>query len=200
MSSITREWKWVNAITREVMDVDLWWLIMDKIKSEFPTTHSASELAKPANKRHLLRDEIVFGVSDNNFDSANSTATFNVTHNNSPQKARWIGGTRRRSYQFLITEFAYKWVQGSTTDTWTNPPWRFFATKPIFEHLMSTNSRWLWDMGVTFIAAPSTIQDGKNFANFSLGNNFAAGTQFFMDNNKWKHVLLWQLEVLEDLI
>ncbi|MFI5407054.1 MAG: hypothetical protein ACHQ1D_11150 [Nitrososphaerales archaeon] len=196
----SREWKWVNAITREVMDVDLWWLIMDKIYQNYPTTWSAEEQLKPLDKRHLLRDEIKFGISDNNFDSAGSTATFNVTHNNSPQKARWIGGARRRSYQFVITEFAYKWVAKSTTDTFQAPPWRFMATKPIFEHLMSTNSRWLWDYGVNFIAAPSTIQDGKNFANFSLGNNFAAGTQFFMDNNKWKNVLLWQLEVLEDLI
>jgi hypothetical protein len=197
---MTREWRWVNAITREINTVDWWWQILDKIYNNYPTTHSAEELLKPPEKRHLLRDEIVFGVSDNNFDSANSTATFNVTHNNSPQMMKWIGGARKKSYQFLITEFAYKWVAGSTTDTWKNPPWRFMATKPIFEHLMSTNSEWLRDIGIVFIAAPSTIQDGKNFANFSLGNNFAAGTQFFMDNNKWKHVLLWQLEILEDLI
>jgi hypothetical protein len=196
----SREWKWVNAVTREVSDIDWWWLILDKIQSEFPTTWSAEEELKPIEKRHLLRDEIIFGVSDNNFDAINATASFNVTHNNSPQKTRWIGGTRRRSYQFLITEFAYKWVAKSTVDAWQAPPWRFFATKPIFEHMMSTNSQWLRDIGITFIASPSTIQDGKNFANFSLGNNFAAGTQFFMDNNKWKHVLLWQLEILEDLI
>ena len=196
----SREWKWVNAVTRQVSDVDWWWLILDKIQSEFPTEWSAEEELKPIEKRHLLRDEIIFGVSDNNFDAINATASFNVTHNNSPQKTRWIGGTRRRSYQFLITEFAYKWVAKSTVDAWQAPPWRFFATKPIFEHMMSTNSEWLRDIGITFIASPSTIQDGKNFANFSLGNNFAAGTQFFMDNNKWKHVLLWQLEILEDLI
>jgi hypothetical protein len=196
----SREWKWVNAVTREVSDIDWWWLILDKIQSEFPTTWSAEEELKPIEKRHLLRDEIIFGVSDNNFDAINATASFNVTHNNSPQKTRWIGGTRRRSYQFLITEFAYKWVAKSTVDAWRDPPWRFFATKPIFENMMSTNSEWLRDIGITFIASPSTIQDGKNFANFSLGNNFAAGTQFFMDNNKWKHVLLWQLEILEDLI
>jgi len=196
----SREWKWVNAVTRQVSDVDWWWLILNKIQSEFPTEWSAEEELKPIEKRHLLRDEIIFGVSDNNFDAINATASFNVTHNNSPQKTRWIGGTRRRSYQFLITEFAYKWVAKSTVDAWQAPPWRFFATKPIFEHMMSTNSEWLRDIGITFIASPSTIQDGKNFANFSLGNNFAAGTQFFMDNNKWKHVLLWQLEILEDLI
>lgn len=200
MSINEREWRWVNAITREYDTVDWWWLILDKIKSEFPTTHSAAELAKPAEKRHLLANEIFWGVSDNNFDASNMTAAFNVTHNNSPQKARWIGGTRRRSYQFLITEFSYKWVTGSTTDVWSNPPWRFMATKPIFENLMSTNGRWLKNMGIAFIGSPSTIQDGKNFANFSLGNNFAAGTQFFMDNNKWKHVLLYQLEILEDLV
>jgi len=200
MSSSSREWKWVNAITREEQFVDTWWLVLDKIQANYPTTWSAEELAKPAEKRHLLRDEIVFGVSDNNFDSANSTATFNVTHNNSPQEGKWIGGTRKRLYQFMITEFAYKWVTGSTTDVWKNPPWRWMATKKIFKDMLSTNPKWLWDIGVSFIAAPSTIQDGKNFANFSLGNNFAAGTQFFMDNNKWKHVLLWQLEILEDLI
>ena len=198
--SMSREWKWVNALTNEIMDVDLWWLILDKIHNNFPTTHSVEELAKPVGKRHLLRDEIAWGISDNNFDSAGKTATFNVTHNNSPQRTRWIGGTRRRILQFVITEFAYKWVTGSTTDTWKNPPWRFMATKPIFEQMMSANSEWLYDIGVTFIANPSVIQDGKNFANFSLGNNFAAGTQFFMDNNKWKNVLLWQLEILEDLI
>jgi hypothetical protein len=125
----SREWKWVNAVTREVSDIDWWWLIMDKIQSEFPTTWSAEEELKPIEKRHLLRDEIVFGVSDNNFDAVNKTASFNVTHNNSPQKTRWIGGTRRRSYQFLITEFAYKWVAKSTVDAWRDPPWRFFATK-----------------------------------------------------------------------
>lgn len=200
MSSITREWKWVNAITREPPEVDLFWLILDKIQNDFPTTWSATEMLKPLEKRHLLRNEIKFGISDNNFDSANGTATFNVTHNNSPQKSRWIGGARRRSYQFLITEFAYKWIANSTTDTWKKPPWRWMATKPIFENMLSTNSACLWDFGVNFVAEPSTIQDGKNFANFSLGNNFAAGTQFFMDNNKWKHVLLWQLEILEDLI
>ena len=198
--SMSREWKWVNALTGEIMTVDLWWLILDKIYNNFPTVHSAEELAKPANKRHLLRSEIAFGISDNNFDAAGKTATFNVTHNNSPQRTRWIGGTRRRILQFVITEFAYKWTTGSTTDTWQNPPWRFMATKPLFEHLLSANSEWLYDIGVTFIANPSVIQDGKNFANFSLGNNFAAGTQFFMDNNKWKNVLLWQLEILEDLI
>ena len=88
MSSITREWKWINAITREVMDVDLWWLIMDKIQASYPTEWSAEELLKPPEKRHLLRDEIIFGVSDNNFDATNKTASFNVTHNNSPQKAQ----------------------------------------------------------------------------------------------------------------
>lgn len=196
----SREWKWVNAVTREIVDVDWWWLILDKIKSEFPTTWSAEELAKPDYKRHFLRDEIFWGVSDNNFDAANKQATFNVTHNNSPQKSRWIGGTRRRSYQFLITEFAVRHISDSTTDVWEKPPWRFMATKNIFENMLSTNSEWLRSIGITFIASPSTIQDGKNFANFSLGNNFAAGTQFFMDNNKWKHVLLWQLEILEDLI
>ena len=196
----SREWRWVNAITREIDIVDWWWLILDKIQQSFPTTWSPEEAAKPSNKRHLLEHEIAWGVSDNNFDAANKQAAFNVTHNNSPQKARWIGGTRRRSYQFLITEFSFRHISNSTTDVWKNPPWRFMATKPIFEHLMGTNSEWLKSIGINFIAAPSTIQDGKNFANFSLGNNFAAGTQFFMDNNKWKHVLLWQLEILEDLI
>lgn len=196
----SREWKWVNAVTRNVESVDLWWTILKKIYDNYPTTHSAEELLKPANKRHLLRDEIAWGTSDNNFEAAGKIATFNVTHNNSPQRMRWIGGTRRRILQFVITEFAYKWVNGSTTDVFENPPWQFMATKPIFEHLMSANSEWLMDEGVTFIANPSVIQDGKNFANFSLGNNFAAGTQFFMDNNKWKNVLLWQLEILEDLI
>lgn len=196
----SREWKWVNAVTRNVEYVDLWYKILHKIYDNFPTTWSAEELAKPENERHLLRNEIGWGISDNNFESAGTIATFNVTHNNSPQRTRWIGGTRRRILQFVITEFAYKWVQGSTTDVFQNPPFRWMATKHIFEHLMSANSEWLMDEGVTFIANPSVIQDGKNFANFSLGNNFAAGTQFFMDNNKWKHVLLWQLEVLEDLI
>jgi hypothetical protein len=200
MSSVNREWKWVNAVTRNVEYVDLWWTILNKIYTNFPQTHSAEELLKPANKRHLLRNEIFWGVSDNNFEAGGSLATFNVSHNNSPQRMRWIGGTRRRILQFVITEFAYKWVQGSTTDVWENPPWRFMATKHIFEHLMSANSEWLLDEGVTFIANPSVIQDGKNFANFSLGGNEFAGTQFFMDNNKWKYVLLWQLEVLEDLI
>lgn len=197
---MTREWKWVNAVTRNVEYVDLWYKILIKIRDNFPTSYSAEELAKPADRRHLLRNEIAWGISDNNFQSAGTIAAFNVTHNNSPQRTRWIGGTRRRILQFVITEFSYLWVQGSTTDVSENPPWRWMATKHIFEHLMSANSEWLMDEGVTFIANPSVIQDGKNFANFSLGNNFAAGTQFFMDNNKWKHVLLWQLEVLEDLI
>src|SRR5687768_2655731 len=166
MSVVEREWKWVNALTGEVMTVDLWWLILDKIYNNYPETWSAEEELKPINKRHLLRNEIAWGISDNNFDSANKTATFNVTHNNSPQRTRWIGGTRRRILQFVITEFAYKWVTGSTTDTWKNPPWRFMATKPIFEHMLSANSEWLTDEGVTFIANPSVIQDGKNFANF----------------------------------
>lgn len=196
----SREWKWVNTATGQIEYVDLWYKILHKIKDNFPTTWSASEQLKPENRRHLLRDEIAWGISDNNFQSGGRIATFNVTHNNSPQRQRWIGGTRRRILQFVITEFAYLWVDGSTTDVSENPPWRWMATKHIFEHLMSANSEWLMPEGVTFIANPSVIQDGKNFANFSLGNNFAAGTQFFMDNNKWKHVLLWQLEVLEDLI
>lgn len=198
--SSNREWKWINAITREEEEVDIWWTVLDKVKSNFPTTHSVEELAKPANKRHLLHDEIAWGTSDNNFDATNKQAAFNVTHNNSPQEAKWIGGTRKRMYQFMITEFSFRHISGSTTDVWSNPPWRFMATKKIFKDMLSANPKWLWDEGVTKIAAPSTIQDGKNFANFSLGNNFAAGTQFFMDNNKWKHVLLWQLEILEDLI
>lgn len=200
MSSSSREWKWVNAITREEQFVDTWWLVLDKIKSNYPTTWSAEEELKPIEKRHLLAADIAWGTSDNNFDAANSQAAFNVTHNNSPQEAKWIGGTRKRMYQFMITEFSYRHTAESTTDVWSNPPWAFMATKKIFKDMLSTNPKWLWDIGVAFIAAPSTIQDGKNFANFSLGNNFAAGTQFFMDNNKWKHVLLWQLEILEDLI
>lgn len=198
--SLDREWKWVNAVTHNIEYVDLWWIILNKIRNNYPTTWDANELLKPENRRYLLKDDIAWGVSDNNFEAAGKIATFNVTHNNSPQRMRWIGGARRRILQFVITEFAYKWVQGSTTDVFDNPPWRFMATKNIFEHLMSANSEWLLDEGVTFIANPSVIQDGKNFANFSLGNNFAAGTQFFMDNNKWKNVLLWQLEILEDLI
>lgn len=196
----SREWKWVNAITRDEEFIDTWWLVLDKIKEHFPTTYSAEELLKPANKRHFLHDEIAWGTSDNNFDATNKQAAFNVTHNNSPQEKKWIGGTRKTLYQFMITEFSVRHITGSTTDVWSNPPWRFMATKKIFKDMLSTNSEWLKDIGVNFIAAPSTIQDGKNFANFSLGNNFAAGTQFFMDNNKWKHVLLWQLEILDDLI
>lgn len=196
----SREWRWVNAITRDIEDVDTWWTVLDKIKTNYPTTWSAEELLKPEEKRHLLADEIAWGTSDNNFDATNKQAAFNVTHNNSPQEFKWIGGTRKRLYQFMITEFSFRHITGSTTDVWSNPPWRFFPTKRIFKDMLSANSKWLWDEGVSFIAAPSTIQDGKNFANFSLGNNFAAGTQFFMDNNKWKHVLLWQLEILEDLI
>ena len=196
---MSREWKWVNAITRERDWIDWSWIIMDYIKTNFPTTHDATELAKPVNKRHLLHDDIAWGVSDNNFQSGGKVATFNVTHNNSPQKVRIPGGARRNVLQFVITEFAYLWVSGSTTDTWENPPWQFMATKGIFENMLSANSEVLYDQGIRFIANPSTIQDGKNFANFSLGNNFAAGTQFFMDNNKWKNVLLWQLQIIEDL-
>lgn len=196
----SREWRWVNAITRNIEEVDIWWTVLDKVHNNYPTVHDANELLKPPEKRYLLRDEIAWGTSDNNFDAANKQAAFNVTHNNSPQEAKWIGGTRKRLYQFMITEFAFRHITGSTTDVWSNPPWRFMATKKIFKDMLSANSQWLYDEGVAFIAAPSTIQDGKNFANFSLGNNFAAGTQFFMDNNKWKHVLLWQLEILEDLI
>ena len=204
--SSNREWRWVNAITRNIEDVDIWWTVLDKVKNAYPTEWDANELLKPPEKRYLLSNadpalsEIAWGVSDNNFDAANKQAAFNVTHNNSPQEVRWIGGTRKRMYQFMITEFSYRHITGSTTDVYSNPPWRFMATKRIFKDLLSANSKWLWDEGVNHIGSPSTIQDGKNFANFSLGNNFAAGTQFFMDNNKWKHVLLWQLEILEDLI
>ena len=196
----SREWRWVNAITRNVEWKDWWYIILDHIYNNYPTTHDANELLKPANQRYLLRDEIGWGISDNNFDSANKIATFNVTHNNSPQKTRIPGGARRNVLQFVITEFAYKWIQESTTDVYYAPPWQFMATKGIFENMLSANSEVLYDKGIRFIANPSTIQDGKNFANFSLGSNFAAGTQFFMDNNKWKNVLLWQLQIIEDLI
>ncbi len=198
--SLNREWKWKNATADKIIDVDFWWLIMDKIKQNFPTTHSASELLKDADKRHLLHDEITWGVSAQNFDAANGQAAFNVTHNNSPQRMREIGGARRHVLQFVITEFTYAHTEESVTDTWEKPPWRYMATKNIFENMLSTNPKWLWDEGIEFIANPSVVQDGKNFGNFGLVNNFQAPINMFVDNNMWKHVLLWQVKIIEDLI
>lgn len=196
----SREWKWVNAITREIDDTDWWWLIMDKIYQNYPTTWDARQLAKPIEKRCLLRDEIVWGVSAQNFEAAQGQAAFNVTHNNSPQRTREIGGARRNILQFVITEFSYAHIEEGVTDTWEQPPWRYMATKPIIEHMLSTNSQWMKDLGIAFIANPSVVQDGKNFGNFGLVNNFQAPINMFVDNNMWKYVLLWQIKIIEDLI
>jgi hypothetical protein len=195
----SREWRWVNAITREIDEVDWWWLIMNKIQENYPTTWDAHQLSKPLEKRCLLKDEITWGVSAQNFEAAQGQAAFNVTHNNSPQRQRWIGGARRDILQFVITEFSYAHTEVSVTDTWKEPPWRYMATKPIFEHMLSTNSQWMRDLGIAFIANPSVVQDGKNFGNFGLVNNFQAPINMFVDNNMWKHVLLWQIKIIEDL-
>jgi len=174
-------------------------MIIDKIRNNYPTDWDPMELLKPEDQRYLLQEEIGWGISDNNFESAQTDATFNVTHNNSPQRMREIGGGRRKYFQFVITEFSYRHTVGSVTDTWSNPPWRYMATKPIFEHMLSANSEWLTDIGINFIANPSVVQDGKNFGNFGLVNNFTAPINMFMDNNTWKYVLLWQMEIIEDL-
>jgi len=195
----SREWRWVNAITREIDEVDWWWLIMNKIKENYPTTWDAYQLSKPEEKRCLLHDEITWGVSAQNFEAAQGQAAFNVTHNNSPQRQRWIGGARRDILQFVITEFSYAHIEESVTDTWEKPPWRYMATKPIFEHMLSTNAQWMSDLGIAFIANPSVVQDGKNFGNFGLVNNFQAPINMFVDNNMWKYVLLWQIKIIEDL-
>lgn len=197
---MTREWKWVNAITGKIDDVDWWWQIMDKIQKNYPTEWDANELLKDEDKRYLLEEEITWGISAQNFQYGQGQATFNVTHNNSPQRKRWIGGGRRESLQFVITEFAYAHIEDSRTDTWEKPPWRYMATKHIFEHMMSANSKWMFDDGVAFIANPSVVQDGKNFGNFGLVNNFQAPVNMFVDNNMWKYVLLWQIKIIEDLI
>lgn len=196
---MTRAWKWVNARTGTIIDVDLWWLILDKIKNNYPTAWDAQELLKPLDRRYLLRNEIGWGYSDQNFEEANLAATFNVTHNNSPQRSRWVGGGRRRILQFVITEFSYKHDATASSDTYSAPPYRYMATKNIFENMLSTNSLWLTDIGVNFIAEPSVVQDGKNFGNFGLVNNFQAPINLFSDNFKWRYVLLWQMEILEDL-
>lgn len=195
----SRDWIWVNAITQEIDDIDWWWLIMDKIHDNYPTAWDARQLAKPIEKRCLLRNEITWGVSAQNFEAANAQAAFNVTHNNSPQRMRWIGGGRREILQFVITEFSYAHIEDSVTDTYEKPPWRYMATKPIIEHMLSTNSQWMKDLGIAFIANPSVVQDGKNFGNFGLVNNFQAPINMFVDNNMWKYVLLWQIKILEDL-
>lgn len=204
--SLNREWKWKNATANKIVDVDFWWLIMDKIQQNYPTSWDANELLKPIEKRYLLNNadpalsEITWGVSAQNFDAANGQAAFNVTHNNSPQRMREIGGARRHVLQFVITEFTYAHTEGSVTDTYYEPPWRYMATKNIFENMLSTNPKWLWDEGIEFIANPSVVQDGKNFGNFGLVNNFQAPINMFVDNNIWKHVLLWQVKIIEDLI
>jgi len=33
--SSNREWKWINAITREEEEVDIWWTVLDKVRVIF---------------------------------------------------------------------------------------------------------------------------------------------------------------------
>lgn len=194
---MTRAWRWVNAVTRQIDDVDFWWLITDYIKNNFPTTWSSQEMAKPIEKRHLLAKDIGWGISGNNFKASKKQATFIITHNNSPQRTRWIGGTRRTILQFVVTEFTFRHKTKSNTDMYNNPPWRFMATKNIFEHMLSANSEvFKENFGIVFVANPSVIQDGKNFGNFGL---FQTPMNLIVDNNEWKYVLLWQMKILEDL-
>lgn len=89
---------------------------------------------------------------------------------------------------------------GSVTDTYSNPPLRYMRTKKKLGDILTSNYQLLWDRGVTRVHQPSVIQDGKSFGNFGMMNAITTPINMFSDNQKWKWILLFMLEVEEDLI
>lgn len=190
-------WRWDAATTGEPIYVDQWWHMIDKAKSLYPNTYLTPE--DEATKGHLLRDEIKWGISDTNKDFANAPCTVNFAGNNSPQFDMWVGGRRRERKEFVIMEMSYRFGTGSITDTYKNPPLQYMKTKKILGDVLTSNYQLLWDRGGTRIHQPSVIQDGKSFGNFGMMNAITTPINMFSDNQKWKYILLFMIEILEDL-
>lgn len=195
--------KWVNTVTGKMEFIDPWFKVIKYLEENYPEDWIEPEHAipivpdDPTSLPYLLRDEITWGVDDQNFDGSEGMAAVSVTHNNSPQIQRWIGGGRRVRKQFMFIKLTYRHGTGDPFNPYRNPPYAFMGTKTILESILSANPKALFDQGITFIQSPSIIQDGKNFGNFGLVNNFQTPMNLYQDNYIYKYFLLYLIEIDE---
>lgn len=196
-----RQWRWWNTATGQFEEMDEWWVMLDAVRNAYPATWEKPEHATMDPRPYLLRHQIGWGFSDTNFDYANKICSISFATNNSPQPEYIaLGGGRRMRKVFIMMEMAYRHVDGSKTDTYNNPPRTWIGTKRRIENIISANNTWLQSRGITYVAQPSVIQDGKMFGNFGMINSITTPINMFTDNNKWKYILLIMTMVDEVLI
>lgn len=203
MSSYDDLGRWINTATGKREYIDPWYKIIKFLEEHYPEDWIDPADADPivpddpTSLPYLLRDEIAWGIDDQNVEAGEAMAAVSISHNNSPQIQRWIGGGRRTMKQFIFVKLTYRHTTGDPYNTYANPPWAFMGTKKILEGILSANSRALLDQGITFIQSPSIIQDGKNFGNFGLVNNFQTPMNLYQDNYIYKYFLLFLVEIDE---
>ena len=198
--------KWINTVTGKMEYIDPWYKVISYLENQYPADWIVPADANPivptdpTTLPYLLRDDIAWGMDDQNFDAAEEIAAVSVSHNNSPQIQRWIGGGRRVRKQFMFIKLTYRHGVGDPFNPYANPPYAFMGTKAILESILSANPKALFDQGITFIQSPSIIQDGKNFGNFGLVNNFQTPMNLYQDNYIYKYFLLYLIEIDESRV